>query len=76
MQNLTRYKVPLKYQPFIDIVMKDPDGIWVYLKDGVISDVLECGTIHEDTWKVVLHVLRTSLVTDDGKPVFGKGKRT
>ena len=76
MRNSTSYKVPAKYAPYIDEVLKDPDGIWVYLKDGIISDVLGCETIHEDTWKEVLRVLRTSLVTSDNKPVFGKGKRS
>lgn len=70
MQNFTSYNVPTKYQPYIDLVMKDSDGIWLYLKDGYISSTTDCGTIHEDTWKEVLHMLRTTLTTDNYQPVF------
>ena len=34
------------------------DGIWVYLHDGWISDMLETSTIHEDTWAECIALLK------------------
>lgn len=34
------------------------DGIWVYLHDGWISDILGTSTIHEDTWAECISLLK------------------
>ena len=33
----------------VDEYVCDSDGHWVYLKDGLIHESTECGTIREDT---------------------------
>lgn len=34
------------------------DGVWIYLRDGWISDVLDLSTIHEDTWGECIDLLK------------------
>jgi hypothetical protein len=34
------------------------DGVWIYLHDGWISDILETSTIHEDTWAECIALLK------------------
>lgn len=34
------------------------DGIWIYLRDGWISDALDLSTIHEDSWGECVDLLK------------------
>lgn len=47
--------IPLKYIIFVDSVLIDGDGIWVYLKEQYDFDDCGCcgGTCHVDTLKQV-----------------------
>jgi hypothetical protein len=52
------------------------DGLWVYLKDGYIAPMQECGIIHEETWNQCLRelccVYRKSLADIIGEKEAGR----
>lgn len=49
-----KYTVMLREEPY-----KDSDGWWGSLKEGFICEATGCRTIHEDTVKEFMLVLRT-----------------
>ncbi len=57
MKNLTKVKVPKKHQHKIELLEKDSDGYWAYLKPGFISD-METHMVHEDTVKELMEGIR------------------
>jgi len=58
MDNRTNYKVPKKYQSMVSMIVKDQDGVWIYLHTDYINDVTGCSTIHETSYKECLEQLR------------------
>lgn len=50
-----------KWATRVDDAEKDEDGVWIYLKDGwQDSTNPTCHTIHEDTWKDAIAVLKAT----------------
>lgn len=58
MKNETNMKVPKKYHHMISEIYHDSDGYWCYTADGFYSPYMDCHTIHEDTQKQLLEVIR------------------
>ncbi len=58
MKNNILIKVSKKYQSKIDIIEKDEDGYWAYLKRGFCFDDRGLHTIHEDTKTEILSCIR------------------
>lgn len=59
MENRTNYRIPQRYQHMIQLVMKDQDGVWIYLNDGYYNSTTDCEIIHEDTFTECMKQLRT-----------------
>ena len=60
MENRTSYKIPQKYQHMVQLVMRDQDGVWIYLNDGYESNSTGSEVIHEDTFRECMAQLRNA----------------
>jgi len=58
MLNLTKIKVPKKYEDRIETIEHDEDGYWVYLNYGWYWDDHGLHTIVEDTQAAILRRIR------------------
>ena len=56
--------IPVKYITFVDSVLVDDDGIWVYLKEQYDFDDCGCngGTCHADTIKEVKELFKCGVI--------------
>jgi hypothetical protein len=61
--------------PRVDSIHQEYDGgrpsWWCYLECGIITDEMECGTIHEDTIAEVAMVLRGARPAVKGEECLG-----
>ena len=62
--------IPLKYIIFVDSVLIDEDGIWIYLKEQYDFDDCGCcgGTCHVDTLKQVKEQFAYGIITRNTQP--------
>lgn len=62
--------IPLKYIIFVDSVLIDDDGIWVYLKEEYDFDDCGCcgGTCHVDTLKQVKEQFAYGIIIRNTQP--------
>lgn len=54
-------KIKKEFSEEIADICVDDDGIWIYLKAGFKSTHMECGTIHEETYKKCYEVLKVGI---------------
>ena len=70
-----RTSAQIAADPRVDSIHQEYDGgrssWWCYLKTGIITDEMECGTIHEDTIAAVAQVLRDARPSVKGEECFG-----
>lgn len=59
MKNETSIRIPKKYQKMIKEIYHDSDGYWAYTEKGYFVEGMGCHTIHEDTHKEFLEMMRT-----------------
>ena len=61
--------------PRVSSIEKEYDGPnaswWCYLETGIITDEMECGTIHESTLAAVARVLRGARPAVKGEEYYG-----
>ena len=62
--------IPLKYIIFVDSILIDGDGIWVYLKEQYDFDDCGCcgGTCHVDTIKQVKEQFAYGIIIRNTQP--------
>ena len=63
-----RKHVPKRLVPYVDDILIDSDGAWLWLKDGAISTLSESHTIHFYTLKELDSELRTVKILN-GNPI-------
>ena len=57
-KNNTNIKIAKKYQGFIDEILKEYEGYWVYLKEGYVFQSMECGSKWFETQQELLAGLK------------------
>lgn len=55
-------RIKKEFGDIIADIYTDCDGAWVCLKEGYISKDMECGTIHEDSFKKCYQVLKEGIL--------------
>lgn len=56
--------IPKKHQEKVEDFYSDIDGCWLILKEGYVSTITECSTIHENNIKDIKKQLKTIVSKD------------
>ena len=60
-------RIKKQFNEIIDDIYTDDDGAWICLKEGFKSTSMNCGTIHEDSFKKCYQVLKEGIHNNELK---------